>query len=250
VHVHIVSVVDNDGVGLGDVDDALVQRQISVLNAAYAAPAAAEQAGVLLQFKAVNISRSTTSPDEDMCDPKSEKILKTKLRTGGADVLNLYITDLNPCGVYGWSTWPWDIEKKGLANDGVVVHYDTLPGGQTLQYNRGATAVHEIGHFLGEAAAEHTASVCCAAAAAAAARQQQPRSSACVHNSHPLCALQQYRVKMKSHYTGYSMLCELAMILLQQTCHRCSTSAMHYIDTVSPPAFTCMHHTCRTLPHI
>jgi hypothetical protein len=158
VHIHIISVMDNDGVSFGDVDDALVQRQISVLNAAYAAPAATEQAGVMLQFKVVNISRSTTSPDEDMCDQKSEKKLKAELRTGGADALNLYITDLNPCGVYGWSTWPWDIEKKGLANDGVVVHYDTLPGGQTLQYNRGATAVHEIGHFLGEAAAERTAS--------------------------------------------------------------------------------------------
>jgi hypothetical protein len=154
VHIHIISVVDNDGIGFGDVDNALVHRQISALNAAYASPAAAEQAGVLLQFRVVNISRSTTSPDEDMCDPKSEKMLKAKLRTGGADVLNLYITDLNPCGVYGWSTWPWDIEQKGLANDGVVVHYDTLPGGQTLQYNRGATAVHEIGHFLGEDAAE------------------------------------------------------------------------------------------------
>ncbi|WIA22265.1 hypothetical protein OEZ85_004587 [Tetradesmus obliquus] len=84
-----------------------------------------------------------------MCDPRSEHKLKAKLRTGGADVLSLYITDLSPCGVYGWSTWPWDIKEKGLENDGVVVHYDTLPGGQTLQYNRGATAVHEIGHFLG-----------------------------------------------------------------------------------------------------
>jgi hypothetical protein len=150
VHVHIISVVDNDGVGFGDVDDTLVQRQISVLNAAYAAPEAAEQAGVQLQFTAVNISRSTTSPDEDMCDPRSEQILKSKLRTGSANALNLYITDLSPCGVYGWSTWPWDIEEKGLENDGVVVHFDTLPGGQTLLYNRGATAVHEIGHFLGE----------------------------------------------------------------------------------------------------
>lgn len=148
VHVQVVSVVDPSGIGFGDVSDAVVKQQITALNAAYAT--AVDSASTKVQFEVSNITRSSTPPEEDMCNIKTEAKLKAKLRTGNAGTLNLYITDLSPCGVYGWSSWPWDIQKKGLEADGVVVHYDTLPGGTALNYNRGATAIHEIGHWLGE----------------------------------------------------------------------------------------------------
>eukprot|EP00882_Tetradesmus_deserticola_P000657 GHRQ01000718.1.p1 GENE.GHRQ01000718.1~~GHRQ01000718.1.p1 ORF type:complete len:319 (+),score=138.52 GHRQ01000718.1:277-1233(+) len=141
-YVHII--VSDDGTGMGDVAKDVVQKQVQALNQAYATNAQA--AGIQWVFQVQSVVK-TTGPD--MCDQQNEAAMKAKLRKGSRDALNLYVTDLSACGLLGYSSWPWDLKKKGLTMDGVVIHYDTLPGGQYRPYNLGRTGIHEIGHWLG-----------------------------------------------------------------------------------------------------
>jgi hypothetical protein len=144
IPTHVYIVVADDGTKVADVPKATVEKQLASLNEAYAT--ASDQAGLKWVFKPVEITR-VTGPD--MCDQGNEAKMKAKLRKGGSNTLNLYITDLSACGLLGYSSWPWDLKNKGLQMDGVVIHYDTLPGGNYKPYNMGRTTIHEIGHWLG-----------------------------------------------------------------------------------------------------
>jgi len=81
-------------------------------------------------------------------DSPAELNSKSALRRGGgAETLNFFITKLSS-GLLGWATFPIYASSE-LVYDGVVVDFNTLPGGSTAKYNLGDTAVHEIGHWLG-----------------------------------------------------------------------------------------------------
>ena len=61
---------------------------------------------------------------------------------------NVYIVELSST-VFGWViNWPWDVAEESLQN-GVVINYGSLPGGNIANFNEGKTLVHEGGHYLG-----------------------------------------------------------------------------------------------------
>lgn len=51
-------------------------------------------------------------------------------------------------GLLGWATFPFEMEGDPDM-DGVLMLHSTLPGGNSAPFNLGATATHEVGHWLG-----------------------------------------------------------------------------------------------------
>lgn len=72
---------------------------------------------------------------------------KLKLRVIPEKCLNLY-TCKPKDQLLGWATFPWEL-KDNSEMDGIVISYDTFPGGKNPSYNLGKTTVHETGHWLG-----------------------------------------------------------------------------------------------------
>lgn len=77
---------------------------------------------------------------------EAEAAAKSSLVRDPESILNIY-TGSNSESLLGFATFPWELAETPL-RDGVVLHYDTLPGGPA-PYGLGKTATHEIGHWLG-----------------------------------------------------------------------------------------------------
>jgi hypothetical protein len=136
VYFHVIT----DTSGQGGVTDQMISNQINVLNAAYAAYGFQFQ----LAGKDVTANNSwyTVTPGTS-----AESQMKTALRQGTADDLNLYSANIGQ-GLLGWATFPSSY-ASAPSSDGVVVLNASLPGGDASPYNLGDTGTHEVGHWLG-----------------------------------------------------------------------------------------------------
>jgi len=77
--------------------------------------------------------------------------MKSQLRKGTYADLNLYfLSDLGG-GVLGYCQFPgnFDTADKAFSTDGCSIQAETLPNGQMTYFNRGGSAVHEVGHWFG-----------------------------------------------------------------------------------------------------
>uniref|UniRef100_A0A8H7YBS7 Peptidase M43 pregnancy-associated plasma-A domain-containing protein n=1 Tax=Psilocybe cubensis TaxID=181762 RepID=A0A8H7YBS7_PSICU len=77
--------------------------------------------------------------------------MKQKLRKGGPETLNVYTVGFHNTqaeGLLGYATFPTDY-KSLPKDDGVVIQYGTLPGGNLAPFNKGKTLTHEVGHWVG-----------------------------------------------------------------------------------------------------
>ncbi len=70
--------------------------------------------------------------------------MKRLLRKGGPNVLNIYWS--NPLGSIAYATFPTSSKRK---HDGVVINPAAVTGGDLPGYGRGATLIHEVGHWMG-----------------------------------------------------------------------------------------------------
>jgi hypothetical protein len=152
VYFHVVN--KGSGIENGDVPAKWLRDQIQVLNAAYAGvdpSAASTAANTPFRFELAGIDRTTNEAwFNSAIDSQEERDMKAALHVGGADTLNFYVN--NAGGVYlGWATFPFWYASDPL-QDGVVVLYSSLPGGDccgSRVYNQGDTGTHEVGHWLG-----------------------------------------------------------------------------------------------------
>jgi len=128
-----------------DVSQTMIDAQISVLNQAYNGSTGGSN--TQFQFVLSGVTRTTNSSWFNAGDGSSaEAQMKSALRQGGSNTLNIYST--SGAGYLGWATFPWWYSGNPT-DDGVIIAYNSVPGGSAAPYNEGDTATHEVGHWLG-----------------------------------------------------------------------------------------------------
>jgi hypothetical protein len=137
VYWHVV----NKGTGLsnGDLPASQITDSINVLNAAYA--------NTPFKFNLVATDRVTNATWYTGCYGASESAMKSALRQGSADDLNIYSCAPSG-GILGYATFPSSYQSAP-SKDGVVILFSSVPGGTAVPYNEGDTLTHEAGHWLG-----------------------------------------------------------------------------------------------------
>jgi hypothetical protein len=125
-----------------------INAQIKVLNDSYAGLTGGKSTDTPFRFTLAGVTRTTNSTWYNSCDSTGiESQMKSALRRGGAETLNLY--SCNPgSGLLGWATFPSWYAGDPLM-DGVVILDQSVPGGTATPYNEGDSATHEVGHWLG-----------------------------------------------------------------------------------------------------
>ena len=135
-----------DGYTDGNIPMSQIQAQIDVLNQSYGGSTGG--AKTPFRFQLASVDRTLNVGWFNMAPGTGrETAMKTALRVGGANTLNIYTADLGHY-LLGWATFPWSYASTSW-RDGVVILYSSLPGGTAAPYNEGDTATHEVGHWLG-----------------------------------------------------------------------------------------------------
>jgi tetratricopeptide (TPR) repeat protein len=129
--------------GVGNVPESQLRAQLDTLNAAHT------RAGSQFSFYLAAITRT---PKDQWCNisrgSQAEREMTDTLAIDPKHAFNIYVTDLGQ-SYLGWViNWPWSVPEDSRQN-GVVIHYGSLPGGYIPYYNYGYTLVHEGGHYLG-----------------------------------------------------------------------------------------------------
>lgn len=129
----------------GCIPDKQITDQIDVLNRDYGVTG--------LQFKLANVTRVVNAKwfNDAGPDTPEQTEMKTALRRGGPNALNIFTVAFNNSaaeGLLGYATFPSDYSGKPK-DDGVVVNFATLPGGTAAPANLGRTMTHEVGHWVG-----------------------------------------------------------------------------------------------------
>jgi hypothetical protein len=161
VYVHVVTTSN----GTGDVSDDRIKAQLDVLNRAYAGqdmmrvpgqgPSQSPTARMPFRFVLQKVDRTVNDTWYYYAlpfFPDVEAEMKSALRQGGPNALNVYTTDLLTAlpffGLLGYATFPSDYPRSPKL-DGVVIDNSTTPGGNQGVYSLGDVLVHESGHWVG-----------------------------------------------------------------------------------------------------
>jgi Pregnancy-associated plasma protein-A len=149
VYFHVIT----DG-QTGALTNRQLDNQIAVLNNTFAGGEGGADTG--FSFELAGVTR-TDSAAWFYAGPSgvNENSMKSALRQGGADALNVYTSTAGP--YLGWAYLPDIVTKPGQVHlDGVVIDWESLRGVSDTyagRYDQGETATHEVGHWLN---LEHT----------------------------------------------------------------------------------------------
>jgi hypothetical protein len=137
----------------GNVSDADLDAQILVMNRNYAGRdyngnVVSGAANTGYTFVKVGTSRTNSRRWFKMTPGTgAETQAKNALAVSPGNTLNIYTCKPGQ-NLLGWSVFP-NSSQAGTNQDGVVIHYGSLPNGYLSPYNLGGTATHEVGHYLG-----------------------------------------------------------------------------------------------------
>lgn len=145
VYFHVIHNGTAIGTG-GNISDAMINSQMSVLNNAYSG--ATGGFNTPYRFVLTAVTRTNNAAWYGMRQGSvEEQQAKNALRVGGANILNFYSANIGD-GLLGWATFPSSYQSQPKM-DGVVCLFSSLPGGTAAPYNQGDTGTHEVGHWLG-----------------------------------------------------------------------------------------------------
>lgn len=146
VYFHVVT--RGAGYANGDVPERMLRDQIDVMNAGFAGAIGPSGANTPFRFALVGVTRTVNERWFNAgIGTAAEREMKSALRVGGPETLNFYVTNAGGT-LLGWATFPFSYAGNPLM-DGVVVYFDSLPGGVDPRFNQGDTGTHEVGHWLG-----------------------------------------------------------------------------------------------------
>lgn len=134
VYFHVMQ--KDSTVAGGNIPDSWITSQISVLNQSYGN----------FNFNLVSIQHVTNSNYFNATG--ADKNMKKTYHQGTCKDLNVYTVNFTN-NLLGIATFPNNCKGNGVAQDGVVIHYESLPGGNLSPYNQGDTLTHEAGHWVG-----------------------------------------------------------------------------------------------------
>ncbi|KAK1574777.1 extracellular metalloprotease [Colletotrichum navitas] len=136
VYWHVIAT--SSSVSGGYLSQATLDKQLDVLNEAYAPHD--------IQFAQAGADWTINS---NWASDRAELTMKRSLRKGTYADLNVYFVPGTP--YLGYAYFPTTVTTGSSAfyYDGVVILSDSVPGGSLSQYNLGHTATHEVGHWLG-----------------------------------------------------------------------------------------------------
>lgn len=143
VYFHIIQA--GTALTQGNVPDSQVAGSIAAMNQHYASTG--------LTFTLAGTTRTTNSAWFTSVGPdaSSQTTMKSQLRQGGVNALNVYTVGFQSgsgAGLLGYSTFPSSYSGNPT-DDGIVMLYSSVPGGSTTNYNQGKTLTHETGHWVG-----------------------------------------------------------------------------------------------------
>lgn len=162
--IQVVMHVVSNSQGTGNITDDQVKSQIQILNEDYQALSNTHGApgnNASIEFVLARFDpqgNPTTGIDRVTNDTYFEEgdsgtsAMKTALHWDTSKYLNLYSNDLDGQGLLGYATFPWDRAKNtsNMSVDGVVLAYQSVGNNPAYTpYDLGASATHEIGHWLG-----------------------------------------------------------------------------------------------------
>jgi len=140
IPVHMFIIAENRTIQGGWVPDTQIEDQIAILNNDFA--------NAYISWQLVNVTRVlSTDWFRNANDNAPEREMKSFLRMGGVDTLNIYTVELTT-NLFGYATFPADYEDDPVS-DGIVMNYRTMPGGSLRPFNEGRTLTHEVGHWVG-----------------------------------------------------------------------------------------------------
>jgi len=128
----------------GNIPDQWITNQMQVLNASYTGTTGGATTG--FAFRLAGVTRTTNKSWFNLTGSGKDKAMKTALKVGGPETLNIYTAKLGQ-NLLGYAYLAQDAASVGVL-DGVVVHYQSLPGGNFAIYSEGDTATHEVGHWF------------------------------------------------------------------------------------------------------
>jgi hypothetical protein len=134
----------NTTVAGGNIPPSWISAQMKVLNDSFAGRTGGVATG--FRFELIDTTRTTNSSWFNLTGYGQDRAMKTALRVGGPETLNIYSAKLGS-NLLGYAYYASDYDEVGVL-DGVVIHYQSLPGGNFAIYSEGDTATHEVGHWF------------------------------------------------------------------------------------------------------